>query len=114
MSESRSTVPSEATASPHEAAHFHRHAMLYLAVGAILLAGTALTVAASFVDFGTISANVKVALVIAAVKASLVALVFMHLREEKVSIYQIVTVTGVFAAGLILLSLLAFYDHIHL
>lgn len=45
-----------------------------------LLALTALTVAASRADFGQL--NVAVAIGIAVVKATLVALVFMHLRYE--------------------------------
>jgi cytochrome c oxidase subunit 4 len=42
---------------------------------------TVLTVAASYVDFG--SANTVIAVLIATVKASLVALFFMHLRYDK-------------------------------
>lgn len=106
--------PSEIGPTPEEAAHYRRHARLYLVVGAVLLAGTALTVAASYINFGSMAANIKVALLIATVKASLVALVFMHLKEEKKPIYQVVGVTALFAAGLILLSVLAFFDHIYL
>ena len=47
-------------------------------VGLILL--TVLTVAVSYVNLGVM--NVVVALLIASVKASLVALYFMHLRSE--------------------------------
>ena len=48
----------------------------------MLLVLTGITVAAAGVNFGTPSVNVVVALAIASVKASLVALYFMHLRHE--------------------------------
>jgi cytochrome c oxidase subunit 4 len=46
-----------------------------------LIVLTILTVAASYVDFG--SANTVIAVLIATMKASLVALFFMHLRYDK-------------------------------
>jgi len=51
---------------------------LYLGVLAILLVGTALTVAAARVDLGGL--NIVVAMSIAVVKASFVVLYFMHLK----------------------------------
>jgi cytochrome c oxidase subunit 4 len=53
----------------------------YGAVLGALLVLTAITVGASYIDFG--SMNTVMALVIATVKASLVALFFMHLRHDK-------------------------------
>ena len=52
----------------------------YLAVFAALLVLTVVTVLVSYVDLGLW--NTVVALVIASVKASLVALFFMHLKGE--------------------------------
>jgi cytochrome c oxidase subunit 4 len=52
----------------------------YIAVWAGLLALTAVTVAVSYVKLGM--GNVAIALLIASVKGSLVALYFMHLRHE--------------------------------
>jgi cytochrome c oxidase subunit 4 len=52
----------------------------YLLVWGALMVLTAATVAVSYVHLGMM--NVVVALLIAAVKASLVALFFMHLRYE--------------------------------
>jgi cytochrome c oxidase subunit 4 len=49
----------------------------YLAVGITLLVLTAITVTASFIDFGVF--NITIALAIASVKALLVAFFFMHL-----------------------------------
>jgi cytochrome c oxidase subunit 4 len=53
---------------------------VYLATFATLLVLTAITVAASYVDFG--SANILIALLIATIKATTVALMFMHLRYD--------------------------------
>ncbi|WP_321474544.1 cytochrome C oxidase subunit IV family protein [uncultured Paludibaculum sp.] len=67
--------------------------------GAILLALmvlTIVTVQASYIDFG--SMNTVVALVIATVKGSLVALFFMHLRHDKFN-------AVIFVGGLLFLSI---------
>ncbi len=52
----------------------------YITVFAILLVLTAATVAAAFIDFGAF--NTVIALAIAVVKAVLVILFFMHLKES--------------------------------
>ncbi len=63
----------------------HSHSVtspkVYAGVLAALLALTALTVTAAGIDFGAY--NTVIALVIATIKASLVALFFMHLRHDK-------------------------------
>jgi cytochrome c oxidase subunit 4 len=53
----------------------------YLLTWGGLLALTVITVGASYVDFG--AANLWIALLIATAKASLVALLFMHLRHDE-------------------------------
>jgi len=53
---------------------------IYVVVWGGLIVLTGLTVAVSYVNLGVM--NVVVALLIASVKASLVALYFMHLRSE--------------------------------
>lgn len=53
---------------------------VYVAVFAALLVLTGATVGVSYVDLGLW--NVAVALLIASIKASLVALFFMHLKHE--------------------------------
>jgi len=53
---------------------------IYVAVWAGLLVLTGATVSVSYIDLGLL--NVVVALLIASVKASLVALFFMHLKFE--------------------------------
>ena len=48
-----------------------------------LLVLTVVTVGASTIDFGSGMTNVIIAMLIASIKASLVALFFMHLRWDK-------------------------------
>ena len=70
---------------------------VYLGIGSILLALTAITITVSFIDLG--GWNVVVALIIASIKGSLVALFFMHLLYDK-KIYSVV-----FSMGLLFLSI---------
>ena len=67
--------------------------------------GTILTVWASYINFGTASANIIVALVIATVKAALVAGFFMHLVDERKLIYGVLGATVFFFVGLMYLTL---------
>jgi cytochrome c oxidase subunit 4 len=53
---------------------------IYIATWIALLVFTAITVAASYVDVG--SANILIALLIATIKATIVAMMFMHLRYD--------------------------------
>lgn len=72
----------------------HAHATspsTYLKVLGMLLALTVMTVTAAGMDFG--SGNVVIALGIASIKGSLVALFFMHLRHDKPMI-AVIFVTG--------------------
>ena len=55
----------------------------YLYILLILLALTIITVTASRIDFGSSTANVIIAMTIATIKATLVALFFMHLKDDK-------------------------------
>lgn len=70
---------------------------IYLGVGGALIVLTAVTVAVALVDFGDLvglpQLNIIVALGIATVKASLVALFFMHLLYDS-KIYSFALVTG--------------------
>ena len=91
----------------------HAHVTKYLMVGGLLLAFTVITVALSYVNFGTQKANVAVALLVATFKAGLVAAIFMHLSAEKRLIYRVLIFTGFFVLGLFWLTYLAWYDPIH-
>ena len=59
---------------------------VYLGIGAALMVMTAVTVGVSFIHLG--GWNVVVALTIASIKATLVALVFMHLLYDKKLLLQ--------------------------
>lgn len=80
----------------------------YLAVFGALLLGTILTYCVAefeildFGDHGFDKVDAIIGICIAITKASLVALIFMHLNHEKKAIYWI------FGAGLLFVSCLAF------
>jgi len=99
--------------SEHEeyAHNVQKHVRGYLLVGALLLSFTAITVALSYVNFGSPKANIAVAMLVATLKAGLVAAIFMHLAAEKRLIYRILIFTGFFVLGLFWLIFLAWYDY---
>jgi cytochrome c oxidase subunit 4 len=72
-----------------------------------LLILTAITVAASYVNFGAM--NVVVALTIATIKATLVALFFMHLLHDK-PVNGLIAATGFLFLGLFLMFTLLDFD----
>ena len=78
----------------------------YALVLAALLMLTAVTVAAAGVRFSSPAVNVVVALGIATLKASLVALFFMHLRHDRPMNALIFTVGLVMLATLMALTLI--------
>src|SRR6266487_2566778 len=88
-----------------------KHVSGYLMVGATLLVFTGVTVALSYVHFGTQKANIAVAMLVATFKAGLVAAIFMHLAAEKRLIYRILIFTGFFVFGMFWLIFLAWYDY---
>jgi caa(3)-type oxidase subunit IV len=106
--------PPDVTQDPKEYEEYahgvRKHVKGYLMVGALLLTFTAATVALSYVDFGTRKANIGVAMLVATIKAALVAAVFMHLAAEKRLIYRVLIFTGFFVLGLFWLTFLAWYN----
>jgi caa(3)-type oxidase subunit IV len=72
---------------------------MYLGVGAALLVLTVVTVAAAQIDLG--AWNIVVALVIATIKATLVAFIFMHLFYDSKLYFLVFTVALAFLAILI-------------
>jgi cytochrome c oxidase subunit 4 len=87
-----------------------QHIRGYMIIGATLIIGTVLTVLASYVDLGH-HWNIVLALVIATVKASLVALYFMHLISEKQLIYTVLGFTAFFFIGLMFITMAAYHDY---
>lgn len=79
----------------HGAAEVQKYVRTCIAVFSSLMVLTIVTVAISYVHLDTPSA-IAVALIVATVKASLVALFFMHLISEKTAIYYLLCLTGLF------------------
>ncbi len=85
----------------------HTHHILplkvYLSVGAALIVLTAITVAVSQFNFGPY--NLLVAMLVAAAKATLVALFFMHLKYDNKFYMTIFVASVVFLAVFIILTM---------
>ena len=75
-------------------------AKLYLRTLLLLLVLTVITVGASYIDFG--AGNIVIALFIASIKATLVALFFMHLRYDK-PVNAVIASTGFLFLGIFLM-----------
>lgn len=92
---------------------------LYKLIGAVLFAGTVITVMVATVPWldvgkhGFDTWDMVLGLAIASVKASLVAAIFMHLNHEKSMIYWLFGFGLFFAAAMAVLIGLAKWDPIH-
>ena len=85
--------------------HAHAHsysARIYIVILGALLVLTGVTVGAAYVNFGSSSINLIIAVLIATVKATLVAMFFMHLRHDP-PINAIIFVSSLIFLGLFLL-----------
>src|ERR1700761_8455198 len=88
------------TENAHGEHDHHESAGIYVKTLVALLFLTIVTVGASHIDFG--SGNIVIALFIATIKATLVALFFMHLRYEK-PVNGIIATAGFLFLGLFLM-----------
>jgi caa(3)-type oxidase subunit IV len=89
----------------HDAHDISKHIKSYIMIGLLLIAFTVITVGISFIDFGG-NNNMIVGMAVATFKASLVALIFMHLNAEKPLIYKVLVFT--FAFTVVLFSVFIF------
>ena len=80
------------------------HVKTYVIVFVALAFLTIVTVAISYLDLG-VGASVALALVVASVKGALVASYFMHLIDEKITIYWTLLITATMFLILMLLPL---------
>ncbi|MEE2663479.1 MAG: cytochrome C oxidase subunit IV family protein [Myxococcota bacterium] len=87
-----------------ELAHFKQHLRVYLAVFIALAVLTVVTVAISYLDLPTGYA-ITVAMVVATVKAFLVAGYFMHLVTEQKVIHWLLALSAAFLVFLFVLPL---------
>jgi cytochrome c oxidase subunit 4 len=84
----------------HTPEEVRKHLKVYWTIFGSLLVLTAITVAVSYVHLGT-ARNIAVGIFIAAVKASLVMLFFMHLKGERKGIFWTLYLTFFFFLCLI-------------
>ena len=91
-------------------ADIDRHVRIYMMVFGGLLLFTGVTVAAWKWGPEAIGPSIAVALAIAVVKGSLVALFFMHLNAEKKMIYWVLAITVAFFFVLLLTPVLGSLD----
>ena len=92
-------------AAVDHAADIDKHVKQYIAVFVALMALTIITVAISRLHLPVVEA-VTIALIVAVIKGSLVALVFMHLISEKKLIYAVLALTVSFFIVLLFLPVL--------
>ena len=103
MTETSHTEHSE---SPEE---FKKHLGKYYVVFVALLCLTAVTVGVSYLKLARPMA-ITVALIVASIKAGLVAGVFMHLLDEKKVIYAVLLLTVLFFMLVMLLPSLTVFE----
>jgi cytochrome c oxidase subunit IV len=83
----------------------------YLMVGAALYVFTVITVAVNQVELA-VPAAITVALIVASMKGSMVAYIFMHLNHEKKWIYGSLILTVAFFTVLMMVPILTVSDSI--
>ena len=83
----------------------------YITVFVMLMVFTVITVAAASFHFA-VPLAITIALVIATMKGSMVAGVFMHLSHEKQLIYGALLLTFMFFVMLLFLPVLAYMDRV--
>lgn len=96
--------------SGHTPEEIHQEVRRYLYVFGLLIIGTIVTVAASYLDLPSFAWTVALALLIASVKGFFVAGYFMHLMDEKKMVYGILGSTVFFVIGLMFLTIWAMSD----
>ncbi|MFQ5498914.1 MAG: cytochrome C oxidase subunit IV family protein [Candidatus Zixiibacteriota bacterium] len=90
-------------AKAHEHAHHVLPLSIYIGVASALIVLTAITVSISFMDFGPY--NLVVAMVIAGIKATLVAMFFMHLKYDN-KLYTVIFVGSIlFLAAFVIFTM---------
>ena len=95
----------------HAAHDIKKEVKVYLIVFGSLAFLTIVTVLVSRLHFG-LAGNITIALIIAVVKASLVACYFMHLISERKLIYGILVMTAIFLICMVILFLGGYHDPI--
>jgi len=97
--------------SGNSAEEIKKETRVYILVFVALAALTLITVGVSYLHLSPLAA-IGLALLIAAVKGSLVAAFFMHLISERKLIYSVLILTLVFFLALLLLPLGGYADRL--
>lgn len=84
-----------------------KHVKKYMWIGGWLIFFTFVTVGLSYVELPTHGLNLIVGMILAAFKASLVCLIFMHLNHERPLIYKVLLFTVVFVVAMFVLFYLS-------
>ena len=84
---------------------------IFLTIYFLLLVLTAVTVGVSYIHV-SVKLGIVIALIVASIKATLVAGYFMHLFHEKPVIFFTLILTGIFFLVLIILPVATFYDRL--
>ena len=79
----------------HTAEEVRKHVRSYFIIGGILYILTIITVAISYLHLPVVP-SIVLAMIVATIKGSLVALFFMHLISEKQLIYWALILTAIF------------------
>ena len=95
----------------HSHDDINAHVAIYIKVFVGLLVLTVITVGVSYLHLATHEAII-LALIIATIKGSLVALFFMHLSNEKKLIYSVLMLTAMFFLVLMTIPLFTNLDKI--
>jgi len=95
----------------HASDDISKHVKTYFMVFGTLMVLTIVTVGVSYLHL-PVHVAILVALFIATIKGSLVALFFMHLNHERKMIYWVLALTAVFFAVLLLVPLSTNLDKI--
>src|ERR1051326_8084256 len=101
------TETSHSTESPEE---FKKHLGKYYVVFVALICLTGITVGVSYLKLESRGLAITIALIIASIKAGLVAGVFMHLLDEKKVIYAVLILTVLFFMLVMLLPSLTVFE----
>lgn len=96
--------------SGHTPEEIYQERRRYLFVFGVLLIGTLFTVAASWIQFDIVAWTVTLALIIASIKGFFVAGYFMHLTNEKKTVYLVMAATVFFFVSLMFLTIWAMND----
>lgn len=95
----------------HAVDDIRSHVKTYLMIFGALMVLTMVTVGVSYLHL-PVAMAIAVALVVATIKGSLVALYFMHLNHERKLVYYVLALTAVFFIFMMFVPLLTNLDKI--